>query len=167
MDEQKRRVVFSQGKTKKKDYGTPQDLFDNLHKEFNFTIDVAASHENAKLPRYFTPEEDGLSQSWEGERTFLNPPYGIRENRLWAKKAYEESQNDCQPKVMLLAARTDAQFFTKYCAKAANLYFIEGRLTFEGSTSPAGFPSVVVVFHSLQEGKRKVQWCNRNFTEFW
>lgn len=43
---------------------TPQNLFDELNKEFNFTLDVCALPNSAKCERYFTPEQDGLSQNW-------------------------------------------------------------------------------------------------------
>ena len=38
----------------KDDWETPQDLFDELNKEFNFDLDPCASKENAKCPNYFT-----------------------------------------------------------------------------------------------------------------
>ena len=31
-------------------WATPDDLFDRLHKEFNFTLDAAANEHNAKVP---------------------------------------------------------------------------------------------------------------------
>ena len=43
---------------------TPQDLFNKLNKEFNFSLDVCATHETAKCDTYFTPEIDGLKQEW-------------------------------------------------------------------------------------------------------
>jgi hypothetical protein len=36
---------------------TPED-FAPLHERFNFTIDAAASKENARLERYWTVEDD-------------------------------------------------------------------------------------------------------------
>ena len=45
---------------------TPKDLFDTLNKEFNFTLDVCALPENAKCEKYYTPENNGLSQNWDG-----------------------------------------------------------------------------------------------------
>lgn len=45
---------------------TPQYLFDKLNKKFHFTIDVCATKENAKCKKYYTKEQDGLSQEWEG-----------------------------------------------------------------------------------------------------
>ena len=68
---------------------TPQAFFDKLHAEFGFETDVCASPENAKCPRYFTAEMDGLAQCWEGV-CWMNPPYG-REIGHWMKKAWESA----------------------------------------------------------------------------
>jgi len=45
---------------KKTEWETPQWLFDELNKEFGFTLDVCALPGNAKCEVYFTPEDDGL-----------------------------------------------------------------------------------------------------------
>ena len=47
-------------------WATPQNLFDELNAEFNFTLDPCALPDNAKCARYYTPEDDGLAQSWGG-----------------------------------------------------------------------------------------------------
>lgn len=71
---------------------TPQDFFDELNEEFNFVLDPAATDKTAKCPLYYTPETDGLSQSWDcGGSVFCNPPYG-REIGKWVKKAFEEAR---------------------------------------------------------------------------
>ena len=69
-------------------WATPQDFFNQLDKEFNFTLDPCALPENAKCKRFFTKEDDGLSRSWNNEIVFMNPPYG-REIIDWVKKASE------------------------------------------------------------------------------
>ena len=46
---------------------TPQDFFDFLNGIFRFDLDVCALPENAKCERFYTPEDDGLSQLWGGE----------------------------------------------------------------------------------------------------
>lgn len=48
------------------EWGTPQTLFNRLNKEFNSTLDICASKENAKCPKYYTKEEDALKQEWGG-----------------------------------------------------------------------------------------------------
>lgn len=72
------------------EWATPQAFFDGLNKEFGFTLDACATPQNAKCARYFTREDNGLTQSWDGEIVFCNPPYG-REIGKWIKKAYDET----------------------------------------------------------------------------
>ena len=51
----------------KQDWETPQKLFDSLNAEFMFTLDAAASDANHKCEKYYTVEDDGLKQNWQGE----------------------------------------------------------------------------------------------------
>ena len=44
---------------------TPQKFFNDLNDEFHFVLDAAATPESAKCPVFFTPEQDGLKQSWQ------------------------------------------------------------------------------------------------------
>ena len=78
-----RDVLFS---SKSMCWCTPQDLFDKLNAEFDFVLDAAATDKTAKCKLYYTPETDGLSQSWDrGGAVFCNPPYG-REIGKWVKR---------------------------------------------------------------------------------
>lgn len=61
-------VLFS---SKNEVWATPQDFFDKLNEEFRFTLDPCALPDNAKCKRFYTPEQDGLAQSWGGGRTFF------------------------------------------------------------------------------------------------
>lgn len=70
------------------DRSTTWEDFLPLHQHFAFSIDVAASAENAKLPRFYTRADDGLAQSWAGERVWCNPPYSVI--RPWVEKAWQE-----------------------------------------------------------------------------
>jgi phage N-6-adenine-methyltransferase len=88
------------------DRGTTPEMFAPLHERFRFTIDVAAQPHNAKLPRFFTPEQDGLAQSWAGERVWCNPPYSDIEP--WVRKAWAEAPY-CGVVVMLLPANRTEQ----------------------------------------------------------
>jgi phage N-6-adenine-methyltransferase len=67
---------------------TPNRIFLPLHEQYHFTIDLFASDDNHKLPRYFTEKDDALKQSWKGERGFANPPWSI--TRRCLEKAHEE-----------------------------------------------------------------------------
>lgn len=74
-----------------REWATPPEIFGPLHAEFNFTLDACAAVENAKLPRFYTEAQDGLAQSWAGERVFMNPPYG-REIYPWTRKARDSGE---------------------------------------------------------------------------
>ena len=87
------------------DRALPQVDFDRLNQRFNFSIDVAASAENAKLPRYFTEEASGLEQSWAHERVYCNPPFSDIEP--WLIKAWREERAEVI--VMLLPANRTEQ----------------------------------------------------------
>jgi len=152
MNKSTQQVLFS-SKTSK--WSTPQDFYNKLHAIYNFTLDPCASDENHKCEKYFTEKDDGLSQSWEGERVFMNPPYG-RNVKTWIRKAYEESMKPDTIVVCLLASRTDTRWFYDYCMKAEKISFVKGRLKFGGNKNPAPFPSCVVVFRNSPTTNPKV-----------
>lgn len=124
-------------------WATPQSFFDGLNREFHFETDVCATEENAKCPKFFSPETDGLKQTWEGV-CWMNPPYG-REIGLWIKKAHESAQQGAVV-VALLPARTDTKYFHRYIYGKYKIRFIEGRLKFGDAKNSAPFPSMVVIF---------------------
>ncbi|ENM2178934.1 DNA methylase [Escherichia coli] len=66
------------------DWRTPYRLFRNLHREFNFTLDGAATEHDTLLPRF---TDDIHNQSWDGERVFCNPPYS--DTKTFLAKASE------------------------------------------------------------------------------
>ena len=130
--------------SKDQTWETPQNLFDKLDKEFNFTLDVCATDETAKCNNYFTPKENGLIQEWRGN-CWMNPPYG-REIGIWIKKAWEESKKGAKV-VCLIPARTDTKYWHEYIfTYAAEIRFIKGRIKFGNSKNSAPFPSALVIF---------------------
>lgn len=143
-------IMFS---SKTDDWATPQDFFDKLDAEFLFTLDACADAKNHKCQRYYTKEENGLLQGWNGERVFCNPPYG-REIGKWIEKAFKEVYTDrCQLCVMLLPARTDTKWFHRWIYHKAEIRFVPGRIKFGGSKNSAPFPSMVVVFRGLWDDR--------------
>ena len=125
------------------EWPTDQKVFDDLNAEFNFTLDPCCTKDSAKCGRYFTKEDDGLSQSWDGHRVFMNPPYG-REIGEWIKKAYISRQHGAVV-VCLIPSRTDTKWWHDYVMKG-EIRFIKGRLKFGGHKNSAPFPSAIVVF---------------------
>jgi phage N-6-adenine-methyltransferase len=124
-------------------WATPQYVFDVLNEEFGFTLDVCADRTNHKCDRYYTEEDDGLQQPWEGV-CWMNPPYG-KEIGKWVRKAHESAKNGTIV-VCLLPARTDTKWWTDHAMKATELRFVSGRLKFGDARSTAPFPSVIAVF---------------------
>lgn len=123
---------------------TPQDFFNKLDEEHHFVLDVCATKENTKCARYFTPEDNGLKQVWQGV-CWMNPPYG-REIGAWMRKAYESAQAGAKV-VSLVPARTDTAWWHEYAMKG-KITFIRGRLKFGGHKNSAPFPSAVVIFNN-------------------
>jgi phage N-6-adenine-methyltransferase len=121
---------------------TPRSLFDPLHKEFNFTLDVCATAESAKVPRYFTKEQDGLKRSWRRERVWCNPPFSDIEP--WVVKAWNSS---AELVVMLVpAVRTEQPWWQTYVEPLRDNWgnhslttrFLPGRIRFGFPGNPAG-----------------------------
>ncbi|CDQ22605.1 DNA N-6-adenine-methyltransferase [Halobacillus karajensis] len=131
--------------SKTNEWATPQDFFDELNTEFNFTLDPCATPDNAKCDKYFTEKDDGLEQSWEGETVFCNPPYG-RGIKHWVKKAYQESTKPNTTVVLLIPSRTDTRYFHDYVYHKSEIRFLKGRLKFGDGSGNAPFPSMVAIY---------------------
>lgn len=126
------------------EWETPKDVFNDLNEDLGpFTLDVCATPENKKVDLFFTRKENGLVQDWGGHVCWMNPPYS--EVAKWVRKAYNESRKPNTRVVCLLASRTDTRWFHKYCVKGT-VWFIKGRLKFEGAENQAPFPSMIVIF---------------------
>ena len=133
--------IFS---SKSDEWSTPQDLYDELNKEFIFTLDPCATINNHKCDKYYTIDDNGLYKSWRGERVFCNPPYS--DIKRWVIKCNEEAKNINTICVMLIPARTDTKWFHDYIYKKVEVRFIKGRLKFGDSKNSAPFPSMIVIF---------------------
>jgi phage N-6-adenine-methyltransferase len=127
-------------------WSTDPKLFAELDAKFHFTLDAAASAENAKCPRYFTQQEDGLTQPWTG-RVWCNPPYG-RTIGKWIAKAFASTQSgQAELVVLLIPAKPDTSWWHEWCVRG-EIHFLRGRLRFGGAKSGAPFPSAWVVFRN-------------------
>lgn len=114
--------------SQRKGWGTPLELFDALCRRAAGLppdapaatlprpwVDPCATADNALLPRYFTPEEDGLARSWCPPTSlelaalelpwyvFSNPPYGEPEEpcppRSCKKKRCQERGHHLQTRL--------------------------------------------------------------------
>lgn len=124
------------------DRAITDENFAPLHARFRFTIDAAASPSNAKLERYWTVDDDALTQSWAGERVWCNPPYSNIGD--WVCKAWDEWQctyrTGAPPEliVMLLPAnRTEQRWWQEHVEPHRDrgdhlrVEFLPGRMRFD------------------------------------
>jgi site-specific DNA-methyltransferase (adenine-specific) len=135
------------------EWETPQDFFDTLNAEFHFTLDVCASHQNAKCKRFCTKENSGLIAKWEEEIVWLNPPYN-RTIGIWIEKAYHESQRGATVVCLIQGRSTDTKMWHDYVMKASEIRFIKNRLHFtnNGKSARANISSVIVIFRPYYKG---------------
>ncbi len=117
---------------KSQDWKTPEALFLELDKEFNFDCD----------PCPLFGKEMFSEIEW-GQSNWVNPPY----NQLvfWLNRGYEEflAGKTC---VFLVPSRTGSAWFHEYANKATELRFIRGRLQFNNCGINAPFDSLIMIF---------------------
>ena len=134
---------------------TPPELFAKMgHRYGPFDLDVCATAGNAKVERFYSPDQDGLQQPWQGV-CWMNPPYG-RTIGQWVRKAWESSVEGATV-VCLLPARTDTRWWQDYVDPYADVEFLRGRVRFGDATSGAPFPSAIVIFRPMT--RVACQWC--------
>lgn len=124
------------------EWATPRDRFAEWDQEFGpFTLDAAATADNALCENFYTAADDGLTQPWSGT-VWVNPPYSTVAR--WIAKGYQAAQ-DGATVVLLVPARTDTRWWHEWAVKG-DVRFLKGRLRFGDATSGAPFPSALVVF---------------------
>jgi len=128
---------------------TPPHVFEALG--IDFDLDPCAPA--GRLPwvpakRFYSIEDDGLTQPWEG-RVWLNPPYGPH-TAAWLRRLAAHGHG-----IGLVFARTDTAWFHDTIVAASAVCFVRGRLNFvppeqrrasNGTTSNAGAPSLLVAY---------------------
>lgn len=113
-------------------FRTPQGLYNQLDRIFNFTLDAACTTDDCKCQKglYFDKGIDALSCSWGGARVFCNPPFSKKAEFI--EKAYNEVINgDCPVVVMVLPSNChDSRAFQKFIKKKFFYETLCGRVSF-------------------------------------
>lgn len=153
-------VMFSRATD---EWSTPQDFFNRLHGEFEFTVDAAASTYNHKCAEWYGPQHPRVenrnalvSWDWPNGPVWLNPPYS--QCRAFIAKAALEARRGATV-VCLVPSRTDTRWWhSEVWDGSKNAFrpgvevrFLPGRLKFGGSKNSAPFPSCVIVFRPTPE----------------
>ena len=120
------------------DRGTDSAFFAEMEGTFGrFDLDVAAASHNAKCERYYTIDDDGLTQPWDG-RIWCNPPYS--NIGAWVEKAWAEYlEKRATFIVMLLPAnRTEQRWWQQWIEPHRDrmgtplvVRFLPGRMRFD------------------------------------
>jgi site-specific DNA-methyltransferase (adenine-specific) len=123
---------------------TPDNLFKPLDTLFEYTLDPAATKENTKCKKFFTIEDNGLKQSWYGNRVFLNPPYSRGELIQWVYKCANESENAFI--TAILPGDTSTKSAQIVWETANIVYFPKGRFKFNGMGTVAKFATMIALY---------------------
>lgn len=138
----------SLGKT---NWRTPLAVFRALDKEFNFTLDAAASRSNALCAKFIDYAMNAFRTPWIG-RVFCNPPYG-RDILDWHQRAHQQVQiGNAEIVVMLVPANTDTQAFHYAMTFAHEIRLVKGRIRFVGPGKSPPSANAIVIY---RPGKRK------------
>ena len=141
---------------------TPLAVYRELERRYSrggFTLDAAASQDNALAPLYHDERADGLTRAWVG-RVFCNPPYS--EIEQWVRRAHHQfAAGNAEVIVMLLPARTSTEWFAWAGERGARFVFPRYRIRFldaDGVELARPFEhSVVLIFETgLDFGRRAV-----------
>jgi phage N-6-adenine-methyltransferase len=142
-------------------------VFDALNDRFGpFTLDAAASIDNALVETYYDEEVNSLEQKWTG-RVWCNPPYsGSPGIKPFVEKAWDAVNSGGADSVVLLIRPTSCEtiyWHDTIWPHASHLVFFKGRIDFEGPFHVSGgssrWPSVAVVFSQMWGGAGKQVLC--------
>jgi phage N-6-adenine-methyltransferase len=117
----------------KQDYGTPRIFLDAVERKFGpIAFDLAARADNCVVPRFYSPAQDTLVQSWRvGGLAWLNPEYTNIAPYV-AKAVTAAAQG--QQLVMLVPAGVGSNWWKRYVHERAKVHLLNGRITFVGCT---------------------------------
>jgi len=115
------------------DFRTPREFFEGVSSWLGpFTLDAAASKDNALCERFYDVRSNGLLRDWDEVKVWCNPPYS--DPLAWCMKAIRElDEGRCESVVMLLHLDTSTRWFHDVVLeRAAAIYFVKARIRFEG-----------------------------------
>lgn len=139
------------------EWQTPQWLFDELNKEFNFTGDLCAQKDNAKC-KWFTNDIFWANQWPDKQSYFMNPPYS--KPKMFIEKAWEIAFKFHNNVVMVLKCDTSTSWwgiFWDYLnhkpKENVEIRFLSKRLRFvrhDKKLDNANFPSCIVILRGRE-----------------
>jgi phage N-6-adenine-methyltransferase len=127
----------------KQDYETPPALLRSVEARFGkLAWDLAATDENAKAQRYYTPAQDSLASNWSeiSGVAWCNPPFDPI--APWLKKA--ASVRDRAGWTLVLApAAVGSEWFAEHVERKAYVLTLRPRVAFVGMKD--GYPRDLMI----------------------
>jgi phage N-6-adenine-methyltransferase len=151
----------------KQDVETPPDLIAAVERRFGkLAVDLAATPENAKAPRYIWTEQDSLTADWEslmdceepdqcGPR-WLNPPFGKIEP--WAAKCAAAPPCLWSPILLLVPASVGAGWWWRHVHEKARVLFLAPRVKFVGHSQAFPKDLALCVYCTDPPGYETWRW---------
>lgn len=140
----------------RQDWRTPPALFATLDRRFGpFNLDAAASDGNHMCDRYFTEEDDALTQDWNG-RVFVNPPFGTTGD--WVRYAHWQKSRGADLICMILLASMCSDWMHSYASRW-EIFVPDRRINYwHPGQRPGGFDrdSLIVVMQGSQSDAWRV-----------
>lgn len=146
-------------------YQTPPEFLAAVEKRFGqLGFDVAAEPDTAVTPWYWTAEDDAFTKDWAAEyyvrkgvglpaMLWLNPPYSNIEP--WAKRCLETAGRGAEV-LLLVPASVGSNWYRDHVHGKADIYYLNGRITFVGASDPYPKDLMLVHYHLRALAKSKV-----------
>ena len=100
----------------------------------------AAANDVVGAAEFYSEEDDGLTQPWQG-RVWMNPPYAQPLiDRFCTRVAREFKDGDVTEACVLVNNGTETNWFQEVAAQASAICFPRGRLRFWHPDKPQGVP---------------------------
>jgi ParB family chromosome partitioning protein len=138
------KAVHVSQNTGEPEWYTPPDYLDAARAVLGaIDLDPASSEiaqRTVRAEKYFTKDDDGLQQHWQG-RVWLNPPYNPKlVDRFVAKLCEHFGAGDVSAAVLLVNNATDTQWFHQAAAVCSALCLTLGRVKFLDDDGNPGAP---------------------------
>lgn len=146
---------------------TPPEYLDLARQVLFGVIDLdpassTQAQKTVKAEKYYTIEEDGLLQDWNG-RIWLNPPYKQPAIFDFCKKMVDEVQNgNVTSAIMLTHNYSDTEWFHLAASACSAICFTRGRIKFVSADGEVAAPTQGQAFFYF--GKNQKDFC-RVFSE--
>lgn len=124
------------------------------------TIDVDPAsceyaNQTVKAKTYYSIENDGLDQSWDG-KVWMNPPYSADLVQKFSDKIVNEYESgNTTEAIVLVNNATETQWFNNMVTSASAVAFPKGRIRYESTTKEMNTPLQGQAFIYFGDNKNK------------